>query len=267
MNQKRRMSILEFSKLTGIKRENLRFYDRIGLLSPETRGENNYRYYSRQQLNTAYLVTALRGIGVGIEDIKAYAVQHSPQKSLALFAQQDARIQAEIERLQEARLIMKMYTDMVTEALAHGENALFLEEHTATPIFLCPPIPAHMDDDQGGVFSYEQAEASGVNLGFPQGTKIAWKDICAGNISAVGRYYFKVGKGENTCKPAGLYAVAYGRCDPWHADDVYNRLLCFIEQQGLCACGDAYEEYPLGELAELEFNLIRIRVEIPVVRK
>ena len=45
MSQKKQLSILEFSRLTGIKRENLRFYDRIGLLSPEARGENGYRYY------------------------------------------------------------------------------------------------------------------------------------------------------------------------------------------------------------------------------
>ena len=32
MNQKKKLSILEFSRLTGISRDNLRFYDRIGLL-------------------------------------------------------------------------------------------------------------------------------------------------------------------------------------------------------------------------------------------
>ena len=40
MNQKKQLSILEFSRLTGISRDNLRFYDRIGLLCPEQRGEN-----------------------------------------------------------------------------------------------------------------------------------------------------------------------------------------------------------------------------------
>ncbi|MDB2120430.1 MerR family DNA-binding transcriptional regulator [Clostridium paraputrificum] len=36
------MQIKEFSALTGIKRENLRYYDQIGLLSPEFRGKNGY---------------------------------------------------------------------------------------------------------------------------------------------------------------------------------------------------------------------------------
>ena len=60
MGQKKNLSILEYSRLTGIKRDNLRFYDRIGLLKPEIRGENGYRYYTRRQLSSAYLISGLR---------------------------------------------------------------------------------------------------------------------------------------------------------------------------------------------------------------
>lgn len=73
MNQKKQLSILEFSRLTGISRDNLRFYDRIGLLCPEQRGENNYRYYARSQLNSAYLISSLRLLEVGLEDIRHYS--------------------------------------------------------------------------------------------------------------------------------------------------------------------------------------------------
>ena len=34
MGQKKNLSILEYSRLTGIKRDNLRFYDRIGFFKP-----------------------------------------------------------------------------------------------------------------------------------------------------------------------------------------------------------------------------------------
>lgn len=42
MNQKKQLSILEFSRLTGISRDNLRFYEPHRPLCPEQRGENNY---------------------------------------------------------------------------------------------------------------------------------------------------------------------------------------------------------------------------------
>ena len=77
MNQKSTMPIREFARLTGIRPANLRFYDQIGLLSPELRGENGYRYYSRRQLSTAYLISDLRDLGVGLEEIKRYAGERS----------------------------------------------------------------------------------------------------------------------------------------------------------------------------------------------
>lgn len=264
MVQKKQLSILEFSRLTGIRRENLRFYDRIGLLSPETRGGNNYRYYSRHQLGTAYLISSLRWLGVGIEEIKQYAARRTPENSLALFAKQDARMQAEIERLQETRLIMRMHAGMIQEALSHEENALFLEERPREPLYLCPTIPPQMDNDEGSIFSYELAEANGVNLGYPQGSLVALEDIEAGRAMVGIRYYFKVTKGANAEKPAGLYAVAYGRGDPWQMEPLYERLMRFVREQGLRACGDAYEEYPLGDLAVQEREQSCIRVELPV---
>lgn len=264
MSQKSQFTILEFSRLTGIKRENLRYYDRIGLLSPETRGENNYRHYSRHQLNTAYLISSLRGLGVGIADIKRYAVQRSPEESLALFAQQDARIEVEIRQLRETRLILQMYADMVKEAIASGEDALFLQEKEQEAIFLCPPIPAYMDDDEGGIFSYEYAEKHGVNLGFPQGVMVKRDVFVDVDATWSSRYYFKVGSGGNACKPKGRYAVAYGRCDPWKPEALYARLFDFIKAQGLHICGDAYEEYPLNDQAEQAVDQYCLRVEVPV---
>lgn len=265
MSQKKQLTISEFSRLTGIKRENLRFYDRIGLLSPEERGDNNYRYYSRHQLNTAYLISNLRWIGMGIEEIKQYSAHRTPEKSLALFARQDARLQAEIDRLQETRRIMKLHSDMVREALSHGDNALFLEEKAREPIFLCPPTPPHLDGAEAENLSYEYAEEQGVNLSYPLGARLPQQRLETGEPASL-RYYFKAENHGNAWKPDGLYAVAYGRYDPWHSEPLYRRLLEFIRTQDLCICGDAYEEYPLSDVSVQLPEHYGIRVEIPVLK-
>ena len=128
MNQKKQLSILEFSRLTGISRDNLRFYDRIGLLCPEQRGENNYRYYARHQLNSAYLIGSLRLLEVGLEDIRHYSAGRTPERMLALFARQEERIQAEIARLRETSEIMKLRASLAREALAHADGEVLVEE-------------------------------------------------------------------------------------------------------------------------------------------
>lgn len=266
MNLKKPLSILEFSKLTGIKRENLRFYDRIGLLRPDMRGENNYRYYSHQQLSSAYLITSLREIGVGIEEIKQYATQRTPEQSLLLFAQQDARIQAEIEKLQETRVVLKLHSDLVKQALAHDQDALCLQQKAPEPLFLCPTVPEHLDDNEAEIFSYAYAEAHGVNLGYPLGALLPQRLIETGDSKAALRYYFKTETICNAEKPGGLYAIAYGRCDPWHSHALYRRLLEFIRTEGLRICGDAYEEYPLSDISVQSPECYCVRVEIQVER-
>lgn len=207
MNQKKQLSILEFSRLTGISRDNLRFYDRIGLLCPEQRGENNYRYYARHQLNSAYLIGSLRLLEVGLEDIRHYSAGRTPERMLALFARQEERIQAEIARLRETSEIMKLRASLAREALAHADGEVLVEERPRERIFLCPPPPEGMSDEESESFAYEYAAGKGIHAGYPAGVLAT----PSGGGWAY-RFYFKTGgRRGNAWKPAGRYAVAYGQ--------------------------------------------------------
>lgn len=269
MNRSNTMSIREFSRLTGIKRENLRFYDQIGLLTPEHRGENNYRYYSRHQLNTAYLITGLRQLDVSLEEIKQYSQKRTPEKMLELFAQQEKRIQKEIDRLREQRSIMNVQTTMIQDAMKHGRHALFLIEREREPIFLCPLLPAEIGDDDGEIIAYEYAAEHGVNFGYPFAAVIsqtALKQIEPVENPII-RYYFKAKKPHNGYKPAGLYVVAYAPLELWDTDIIHRQVLDFVKQNNLKICGDAYEECPLDEMTISDPDEYCIRMEIPVVKQ
>lgn len=267
MNQKKHLSILEFSRLTGIKRENLRFYDRIGLLSPEMRGENGYRYYARRQLSAAYLIGSLRLLGVGLDDIRQYSANRTPEKMLTLFARQEESIQAEMARLRETSEIMKLYASMAREALRHEEEELLLEKRTRERIFLCPPIPAGVNEEDGEISAYEYANAHGMNLGYPLGILITQETFHLEASSPSYQYYFKTGKKGNAWKPAGLYAVAYGRGDPYQSEMIHQHLVSFIGEQRLTTVGGAYAEFLLDELAVPDTEQYCIRVEVPVTRQ
>lgn len=264
MNQKSTMPIREFARLTGIRPANLRFYDQIGLLSPELRGENGYRYYSRRQLSTAYLISVLRDLGVGLEEIKRYAGERSPQQMLALFGEQDKRIQAEMNRLRAMRELMRLRADMEAEALRHEDGTLLLAEKEREPIFLGPPLERGTPEDDGLLQTYEAAAGQGVNLSFPLGAVMARQAMETADLSDVARYYFKVRRGHNAYKPAGTYAVAYGRCAMGQSDDYYERLLRFIRDRGLGIAGDAYEEYLLDELSVQDETRYMVHLEVPV---
>lgn len=263
MSQKKQLSILEFSRLTGITRDSLRFYDRIGLLKPDLRGENGYRYYTRRQLGTAYLIGSLRLLDVGLDDIRKYAAERTPETMLALFAKQEARIQAEIARLRETSEIMKLYADMAQEAVRHKGVGFMVEEKRRERIFLCPPIKAGMSEDEWEIFPYEYANQHGVNLGYPMGIMISQENLLSFADRPNYQYYFKGAKQGNAWKPAGLYAVAYGESEAAGSAAFFQRFLGFIQSQNLEVTGDAYGEL-LDELAAQEPEQYYGRIEIPV---
>ncbi|MBS4804164.1 MAG: MerR family transcriptional regulator [Clostridium sp.] len=270
MKNKSQMTIKEFSFLTGIKRENLRYYDQIGLLSPEFRGKNGYRYYSQNQLSTAYLIISLREIGIGINEIKRYIDIRTPEEMFSLFSSQKEHILTEIKKLKRILEVMQLYVDMAEEAIKYEENTISIEYKKKEPIFLGPLIPTIPSDDtlEDFVISfYNYAYENGIEIGYPLGAIISKDNIEAENPLYAKQYYFKILNGHNTYKPEGKYVVFYGRCAYGESDDLYIKLYEYIKENNLKICSDAYEEYPLNELSTKDETQYCVKIEIMVENK
>ncbi|MDO5294214.1 MAG: MerR family transcriptional regulator [bacterium] len=71
----------EVSKITGVSKDTLHFYDKIGLLIPEYIDENNrYRYYSRWNLWQLDIITMCRKLDISIDQIRAVLQLHDNDK-------------------------------------------------------------------------------------------------------------------------------------------------------------------------------------------
>ncbi|MBD3918395.1 MerR family transcriptional regulator [Paenibacillus sp. PR3] len=67
-----KLSINQFSDLTGISKSTLRFYDDKGLLCPQERLNNGYRVYTLGQMSDAKLINSLRQAGISLSDISGF---------------------------------------------------------------------------------------------------------------------------------------------------------------------------------------------------
>ena len=64
-------SIGEVSKICNVSKKALRFYDKIGLISPDyISKENNYRYYSRETLLFVPVIKYYKQMGFKLEEMK-----------------------------------------------------------------------------------------------------------------------------------------------------------------------------------------------------
>jgi len=76
--------IKDFSEISELSPQTLRFYHSEGLLIPsEVDEETGYRYYQVEQVETAMLVTALRGAGMSVKDVRR--AQEAPDTAIDLF--------------------------------------------------------------------------------------------------------------------------------------------------------------------------------------
>ena len=64
------MNINELERLTGITKQNIRFYEKKGLLHPARNSENNYREYTKEDLTRLKAVKLLRKLDLPLEDIR-----------------------------------------------------------------------------------------------------------------------------------------------------------------------------------------------------
>lgn len=66
--------VKELSQLTNVTMQTLHHYDRIDLLKPSVRLDNNYRLYSEKDLLKLQQIIALKFFGFELGQIKKYFI-------------------------------------------------------------------------------------------------------------------------------------------------------------------------------------------------
>ncbi|WP_141430716.1 MerR family transcriptional regulator [Bacillus sp. 03113] len=103
-------TIGKVSKECYIPIRTLRYYDEIGLLKPEkVSSENNYRYYTREQIQKIPLIKYYKELGFKLEDIKAL-LSHQQLHSLDDYFKKEIReVESEMRRLKQRHFAMSQW--------------------------------------------------------------------------------------------------------------------------------------------------------------
>ena len=70
MGGRNEMGIKEMEKQTGISSQNIRYYEKQGLLSPKRNPENGYRIYGEEEAEQLKRIKLFRKLDMPIEDIR-----------------------------------------------------------------------------------------------------------------------------------------------------------------------------------------------------
>jgi putative regulator len=93
-------SIGKVSEICNIPIKTLRYYDKINVMVPNLRQENNnYRYYSHDQMVRLFIIKRLRYLGFSLEEVKNILKEEDIKSIEQIVEKKQNSIKAEIEEL------------------------------------------------------------------------------------------------------------------------------------------------------------------------
>lgn len=94
------MNIKQAETLSGVSRQNIRFYEREGLLTPDRNPENDYREYNEEHIRILKQIRAMRMLDMPLEKIRLVLAGKLALSQAA--AEQEARLIRQQEQLHAA---------------------------------------------------------------------------------------------------------------------------------------------------------------------
>ncbi|MCL2351685.1 MAG: MerR family transcriptional regulator [Firmicutes bacterium] len=247
------MTVKQFSQMTGVSQYTLRYYDHIGLFSPEGRGENQYRYYIPRQSVTLKYINTLVNLGVPLAKIKELAKRRTPDDLRAMLRNQARILDNELYRLQGAYQVINERLLYMEEGMLADLDDITVEERERTPVILGPVNNWAASDSVYEPLTdfHDYAAQNGVNPGYPIG---GYFDSAAGFFKNPGQpsRFISMNPHGGSEIAAGNYLVAYKTGFYGKAGDAAERISSFIKERRYELKGPVYEIYLLDEICVSE---------------
>ncbi|PRS09713.1 BltR family transcriptional regulator [Bacillus atrophaeus] len=260
----------EFAKLCHVKKQTLFHYDEIGLLSPEIKKENGYRYYSYNQFELFQVIGLFKEVGVPLKRIKQLLKDKTPEDIVALLKEKSFEIENKIKKFKHLQTIIQTKVKLTEQALETDFSSVsfqYLEEEK----FMISRNTLNLPERKyiaaiSELIRYVQLHE--LDEGYPVGGIFAREQILKKDFYNYSHFYIKVQEGIEKInyhvRPKGLYAVGYQKGD--EAEDAYRRIIQFIEKNRMRMGEYAYEEYMLDEVVVdgLENQITKILLQVKV---
>ena len=270
MSDNRLFSVGEFAKFSRVTRDTLHYYDEIGLLSPGSRGKNNYRYYTTGQLAVVDVIRTLQELGLSLTEIKTLRNNRTPEDFNEFLIHQIDKIDSKINDWVQARKLIFTIQKAIHSVLYVDEKEIAIKFVPAEAI-----VMGELNDYSKGRSDYDALyifyreitkKFPNLNMNYPVWGLFSEERIKRGDYVWPDRYYFYNPEG-NDKRPAAFYAIGYTRGGYGQGVGLYTRIIEYIDKNNFEICGDAFEEYPLNELSILDDTNYLIRIMITVRKK
>ena len=284
------LSVKEFSRLSGIEQTTLRYWDDIGLFSPARRDpDNNYRYYSPQQIIAVNFITVLSELNIPLKVIGELEKERTPQKIVNLIEAQERMLDAEMRRLRDMYSIIHTRRELINYGirLEEGFNTdggrivddgtpkdggVWIDENEIAILFREERAyilgPRNVWPEDGSFYEpfvnfCGSADDLRVNLNFPIG---ACHDSMDGFVKAPGQpdYFISLDPSGNRKRAAGKYMIGFCRGYYGSFGDLAEKMMAFAAEKKLRLAGPVYSMYLHDEVCVRDLDRYLVQVSVAV---
>ena len=241
--------INEIAKLYGIGPDSLRYYEKLGVLTPR-RDTNGYRLYSLKDIYKLNIIRDLRRLDFSMKQIKEYLDRQSVVQTLRL-------LQGEREYLRQQVTVLQAREQMLGHRIAALAAAAEqpIGEYTVKtlPDRFCVRLNEYITRDEEMDFAFKKLhqkhEDKIRDFGNQTiGATVSLGDLRPGVPNVFQNVFFIL---EDTAEdfdfmlPAGQYLSTYYKGDYVQSAERISELLHYAEGEGFTLLGDPFELYAL----------------------
>ena len=266
-------TISEISRLYGIGVDSLRYYERIGALSPR-RGENNYRLYSLKDIYRLNIIRDLLTLGFSVKQIGEYLGRQNVESTLSMLEEEKEKIRQQRERL-------KQMERAIGERMEHLEKFTTVEAGrfacVSCPERCCLRFNAEIRRDEEMDYAVKRLQKRHEDkirsLGEREiGASVSVQDVENGIDNLFHSVFIILdegpGKKENPdgllILPAGEYLTVYYRGGYQQSPERIRELLAEAGRRRLAVEGDVLEWYPVDNRYTVDAGEFVTRLQVKV---
>lgn len=277
MEKKELYSIGEVSKICNISAKALRFYDKIGIISPDMIcKENSYRYYNKETLLTVPVVKYYKQMGFKLEEMQGLVEGNTYYYLEQNFHNKIDQLKIQEQQIHNSYVSVKDWYELIQEAKQVRQN----DVNDVSIRYIQPAEFCCLEQD----FEYRYMESI-INIEWTNHLETAENEITGPVILKFGSFEEKM---AGSCKRATIMQEAIHPCrgcmnrqtyggymaaSVYHIgrheniDEEYQRILNWVTQKGYKCGKESFERYVVDYWTTRDPDEFVTEVIVPVYRE
>lgn len=241
------LTIKQFATIAKINKKTLIYYDEIGLFSPYMRKENNYRYYTINQIPDLEMILTLRELNMSINEIKAFQNERNAENMISLLSIKSDEINEQIRKLKEIQYLLDDKQKLLKSINHIHLDEILLKEYEEEYLSITTEITNKTDHEVIDIL-LNHFDVHHTNRLFNHhiGTMIHINELYKHHFDQYSHYFTAIKNKKKSkhlfIRPAGTYLVIYHKGDWDDLPKIYYEILNYADKNNLELIGYSYEE-------------------------